>query len=94
MKKIVALVFTALTLLSGAHAESALNAEKKPATEIPVQKNAEVYQLLDFSDEQESKFAHRGLIPAPETLTHSGRKWHDHLVAGRVQLRPRSRIGA
>ena len=69
MKKIVALVFAALTLLSGAHAESALNAEKKPATEITVQKNAGVYQLLDFSDEQESEFARRGLIAAPETLT-------------------------
>ena len=53
----------------GAHTESALNAEKKPATEITVQKNAEVYQLLDFSDEQESEFARRGFIAAPETLT-------------------------
>ena len=69
MKRILILALAALTLLSGAHAESALNAEKKPATEITAQKNAEVYQLLDFSDEQESEFASRGLIAAPETLT-------------------------
>ena len=69
MKRILILALAALTLLSGTHAESALNAEKKPATEITAQKNAEVYQLLDFSDEQKSEFASRGLIAAPETLT-------------------------
>ena len=69
MKRIVALALAALTLFSGALAEAPLNAEKKPATEITAAANAEVYQLLDFSDEQESEFARRGLIAAPETLT-------------------------
>ena len=69
MKRILILALAALTLLSCAFAESGLNAEKKPATEITAQKNAEVYQLLDFSDEQESEFASRGFIAAPETLT-------------------------
>ncbi len=69
MKGILILALAALTLFSGAHAESVLNAEKKPATEITAQKNAEVYQQLDFSDEQESEFARSGLITAPETLT-------------------------
>ena len=45
-----------------------LNAESKDATEITAQANAEVYQLLDFSDEQESEFASRGFIAAPDSL--------------------------
>ena len=69
MKRILVFALAALMLCSCACAESGLNAEKKPATEITAQKNAEVYQLLDFSDEQESEFASRGLIAAPETLT-------------------------
>ena len=69
MKRILVFALAALMLCSCACAESSLNAEKKPATEITAQKNAEVYQLLDFSDEQESEFASRGFIAAPETLT-------------------------
>ena len=69
MKRIVALALAALMLCACASAESALNAEKKPATEITAQKNAEVYQQLDFSDEQEAEFASRGLIAAPDSLT-------------------------
>ena len=33
-----------------------------------LQRNAEVYQLLDFDDEQEAEFAGRGLIFAPDSL--------------------------
>ena len=69
MKRIVAYALTALLMLSCALAETTLNAEKKPATEITEATNAEVYQLLDFSDEQEAEFANRGLIAAPENLT-------------------------
>ena len=69
MKRILALALAALTLCSFASAQSGLNAEKKPATDITAQKNAQVYQLLDFSDEQEGEFASRGLIAAPESLT-------------------------
>ena len=69
MKRILIFALAALMLLSCAFAEFGLNAEKKPATEITAQKNADVYQLLDFSDEQESEFASRGFIAAPETLT-------------------------
>ena len=69
MKRIVAYALAALFMLSCALAETTLNAEKKPATEITEATNAEVYQLLDFSDEQEAEFANRGLIAAPENLT-------------------------
>ena len=69
MKRILALALAALTLCACASAQSGLNAEKKPATDITAQKNAQVYQLLDFSDEQEGEFASRGLITAPESLT-------------------------
>ena len=69
MKRIVAYALAALLMLSSALAETTLNAEKKPATEITEATNAEVYQLLDFSDEQEAEFANRGLIAAPENLT-------------------------
>ena len=69
MKRIGALALAAFMMGVCASAESALNAEKKPATEITAQKNAAVYQLLDFSDEQEAEFANRGFIAAPETLT-------------------------
>ena len=69
MKRIVALTLAALMLFSCALAETELTAEKKPATAITEAANAAVYQLLDFSDEQETEFAKRGLIAAPETLT-------------------------
>ncbi|MCD8004686.1 MAG: MBL fold metallo-hydrolase [Oscillospiraceae bacterium] len=46
----------------------ALNAEVKDATDITIAANAEVYELLDFSDETEREFAERGLIDAPESL--------------------------
>ncbi|MDO4370444.1 MAG: alkyl sulfatase dimerization domain-containing protein [Clostridia bacterium] len=69
MKRIVAYALAALLMLSCALAETTLNAEKKPATEITEAINAEVYQLLDFSDEQEAEFANRGLIAAPENLS-------------------------
>ena len=72
MKRIVTAALAlllALPLAPRALGETALNAEKKPATAVTEQKNAEVYQLLDFSDEQEAEFAARGLIAAPETLT-------------------------
>ena len=48
--------------------EGALNAQAKPATEITEQINAEVYQLLDFTDEREGEFAERGFITAPDAL--------------------------
>ena len=72
MKRIVTAALAlllALPLAPHALGETALNAEKKPATAVTEQKNAEIYQLLDFSDEQEAEFAARGLIAAPETLT-------------------------
>ncbi len=69
MKRLAALMLAALMLCACASAESALNAEKKPAAEITAQKNAEVYQQLDFSDEREAGFASRGLIAAPDSLT-------------------------
>ena len=72
MKRIVTAALAlllALPLAPRALGETALNAEKKPATAVTEQKNAEIYQLLDFSDEQEAKFAARVLIAAPEALT-------------------------
>lgn len=69
MKRIVALTLAALMLFSCALAETELTAEKKPATAITEAANDAMYQLLDFSDEQETEFAKRGLIAAPETLT-------------------------
>ena len=69
MKQLVAFALAALMLCACVSAESALNAEKKPAAEITAQKNAEVYQQLDFSDEREAEFASRGLIAAPDSLT-------------------------
>ena len=49
-----------------------LTPEAKGATAITEQINAEVYQLLDFSDEQEGEFAARGFMTAPDTLTITG----------------------
>ena len=48
------------------------NGEAKPATEQTAQVNAEVYQLLDFTDEQEGEFAQRGFITAPDSLVLTG----------------------
>lgn len=49
--------------------ELELNSETKAATEQTVKINSSVYDLLDFNNKQESEFATRGLIDAPETLT-------------------------
>lgn len=49
-----------------------LTPEAKGATAITEQINAEVYQLLDFSDEQEGEFAARGFMTAPDSLTITG----------------------
>lgn len=70
MKRIIAAAVSVLLACSFAPglAEDALNAEKKPATTITEGLNAAVYQQLDFSDEQETEFARRGLIAAPESL--------------------------
>ena len=72
MKRIAAAALAAWLMISCAPCalgETGLTAEKKPATAITEEKNAEVYQLLDFSDGQEAEFANRSLIAAPETLT-------------------------
>ncbi len=49
-------------------AESPLTPDPKPAEPCTVAENQRVYQLLDFTDEQEYEFATRGLICAPESL--------------------------
>ena len=46
----------------------ALTPQAKGASGITAQKNREVYETLDFSDEREMEFAARGLICAPESL--------------------------
>lgn len=63
MKRMIAAAFMFLFLLSVTACDKApskestpLNAESKAATEITAQTNAEVYQLLDFDDEQEAEF--------------------------------------
>ena len=70
MTRIIAAAVSVLLACSFAPglAEDTLNAEKKPATTITEGLNAAVYQQLDFSDEQETEFARRGLIAAPESL--------------------------
>ena len=75
MKRMIAAALMFLLLLSVTACDKAsskestpLNAESKAATEITAQANAEVYQLLDFDDEQEAEFAGRGLIFAPDSL--------------------------
>ena len=75
MKRMIAAAFMFLFLLAVTACDKApskestpLNAESKAATEITAQTNAEVYQLLDFDDEQEAEFAGRGLIFAPDSL--------------------------
>lgn len=75
MKRMIAAALMILLLLSVTACDKApskestpLNAESKAATEITAQTNAEVYQLLDFDDEQEAEFAGRGLIFAPDSL--------------------------
>lgn len=45
-----------------------LDAERKPATPITAERNAEVYQLLDFEDTREGEFANRGFLAAPDSL--------------------------
>ncbi|MDO4175018.1 MAG: alkyl sulfatase dimerization domain-containing protein [Eubacteriales bacterium] len=45
-----------------------LNAESKEASSYTAEINAEVYQTLDFSDEQELEFAEKGFIAAPDSL--------------------------
>ncbi len=72
MKRILAALLAVFTLLSLAACSSegkdALSNEKKAATKITEERNAEVYRLLDFNDKQESEFANRGFITAPDSL--------------------------
>lgn len=72
MKRILAALLAVFTLLSLAACSSegkdALNNEKKAATKITEELNAEVYRLLDFNDKQEGEFANRGFITAPDSL--------------------------
>lgn len=72
MKRIITVVLITLLLFSfaayGQESKTELNAEKKPATQITEDKNAEVYQLLDFDDKQEGEFANQGFMTAPESL--------------------------
>ncbi len=49
-------------------ANQELNADSKEATQHTVQANAEMYQMLDFNDEQEKAFAQKGLLDAPKSL--------------------------
>ena len=44
----------------------AANTEIKEASAYTKETNEQVYQLLDFDDEQEREFAERGFITAPE----------------------------
>lgn len=62
-------VITAALLLAGC-AEPAQNpgADEKEPSRYTKEANQRVYQVLDFSDEQEREFAERGLLRAPETL--------------------------
>jgi len=53
---------------SAASKAAPLTPEVKEATEYTKQANAEVYQLLDFDDQQEKEFAQKGFIAAPDTL--------------------------
>lgn len=71
-KGIVAAVMIAAGLILGGFEQvqgETLNGEVKPASEYTAQANAAVYELLDFSDEQEREFAERGFIDAPDSLT-------------------------
>lgn len=49
-------------------ADLGLTADPKPATEYTAKLNEEVYSKLDFDNREESEFAVRGLIDAPEEL--------------------------
>ncbi len=67
---ILAASLAALTLVTGAGAAAVtpLTPAVKEATEYTRQANAEVYQILDFSDQQEKEFAQKGFLAAPDTL--------------------------
>ena len=69
MKQTAATILSALLLVSGVSAAQAENTVimGNGATETTAKTNAEVYQLLDFDDEQEKEFATRGLMAAPES---------------------------
>lgn len=48
--------------------KASFNADVKDATEFTAQANHAVYELLDFSDEQELEFARKGFLSAPSSL--------------------------
>lgn len=75
MKKIIALLLSAVTLFSLAACTNSkkdenleLNADTKPATRYTVDANQQVYALLDFNDKAEYDNATKGLITAPDSL--------------------------
>ena len=74
MKHIFSVLLAATLLISCTsctpekNGKTDLNKEPKPASKYTAQMNSAIYSLLDFDDKQESEFAVRGLIDAPETL--------------------------
>ena len=44
------------------------NTDVKDATKITAEANNAIYELLDFSDEQEREFAEKGFLSAPDSL--------------------------
>ncbi|MCQ4638535.1 MBL fold metallo-hydrolase [Anaerovorax odorimutans] len=58
----------AVLSLSGCGGQGDLDSSAKGATELTKEANEKVYTMLDFKDEQEKKYAEKGLIAAPEEL--------------------------
>ena len=67
-------IFIAVSMMAGMmgcssqESDLGLNGEAKEASQYTIDRNNEVYALLDFDDKDEFENATRGLITAPETL--------------------------
>lgn len=57
-----------ISLTAYAAEQSALSAQPKAPTAYTIEKNQKMYELLDFSDQQETEFAKKGFLAAPEEL--------------------------
>lgn len=56
------------SVMCGCQQKSTITADIKGASKYTAEANDSVYEMLDFSDEQEREFAERGFITAPDGL--------------------------
>lgn len=73
---LAALLLSSVSAQASQQEREPLNADRKEASQYTAEANAAIYELLDFSDEQEREFAEKGFLEAPESLVITAEDGH------------------